>query len=802
MSSIPWNLRETAPWRSLGWMVGVLGALGIATSACTRKSIRTTETWLPTLVVTHDDTVVTNSCRVRIAPGAVLRDAKGDGVIQIAASDIVVEFESGEELWGQLKSDAWDRANGIGIRVMDVRNVRLRGGLVHGYKIGLLATRCPGLVVEGGDYSDNYRQRLKSTPLREDGADWLFPHHNDERRWRDEYGGAVCIEESQRVVIRGIRVRRGQNGIVLDRVDDSEVYDNDCSFLSGWGLALWRSNRNGVTRNAFDFCVRGHVEGVYNRGQDSAGILCFEQSNDNVFAENSVTHGGDGFFGFAGPEAIGESWMQGERERLRKAVGKADVDSLIRPPEDLVKRLGPLGCNRNWLVRNDFSYASAHGVEMTFSEDNRMIGNRIVGNAICGFWGGYSSGTWVLENEFSDNGGMAYGLERGAINMEHAADTLIARNHFRNNRCGVHLWWDEDPGLSQYPGVLGMERGIVGNVITGNRFEIQAPLPFARLQASEKLPVLQLRDPSGTRVASNAYWGNVVQLDHPQAVEFALEKGCEIVPRGTPPAPSVPALRVLGKTRPIGARDALRGREQIVMDEWGPWDHERPLIRETRSAAGESILECHGFSETPTVEVLSGEIRPEWIPGSGRRLRIASAPGYQEYRVRVKAVGYEREFAGKSLTAEWAARFFSWEKTTDPRERLAEWRKLAERPEAIRVRLAVMDCPFGMQGPASLGISAGAGQKWPGSERFGMIAQTRLALPAGRWRVKTLSDDGIRVRVDGQVVLENWSWHGPTEDRGTFTAPGGRPVEVEVEYFEIDGYAVLRCELEPETAER
>src|SRR5687768_18079716 len=43
-----------------------------------------------------------------------------------------------------------------------------------------------------------------------------------------------------------------------------------------------------------------------SRGQDSAGILCFEQSSDNLFAENSATHGGDGFFGFRSEEHTSE----------------------------------------------------------------------------------------------------------------------------------------------------------------------------------------------------------------------------------------------------------------------------------------------------------------------------------------------------------------------------------------------------------------------------------------------------------------------------------------------------------------
>jgi predicted ATPase len=39
-----------------------------------------------------------------------------------------------------------------------------------------------------------------------------------------------------------------------------------------------------------------------------------------------------------------------------------------------------------------------------------------------------------------------------------------------------------------------------------------------------------------------------------------------------------------------------------------------------------------------------------------------------------------------------------------------------------------------------------------------------MTLPAGTWRLRTVSDDGVRVRVDGKEVLKNWTWHGPTED--------------------------------------
>ena len=78
-----------------------------------------------------------------------------------------------------------------------------------------------------------------------------------------------------------------------------------------------------------------------------------------------------------------------------------------------------------------------------------------------------------------------------------------------------------------------------------------------------------------------------------------------------------------------------------------------------------------------------------------------------------------------------------------------------------------------------------------------MIARTRIELPAGRWRFTTLSDDGVRVMVDGTTVIENWTWHGPTRDTGIFEQETAGAVEIVVEHFEIDGYAVLEFDLEP-----
>ncbi len=753
------------------------------------------------VALTTDDTVIMQSCIIEIT--SVIEDANRNGVIHIKSDDVTVQFRPGSVLRGAKDGTLWNQLGGIGIRVDGHRNVTLKNLRVHGFKNGVVASHADGLVIDGGDYSDNYRQRLQSTPEAENGADWLYPHSNDETKWREQYGGAVCVESSTNVTICGVRVRRGQNGIILDRVNASVVYDNDCSFLSGWGLALWRSSGNRITRNAFDFCVRGHVEGVYNRGQDSAGILCFEQCNDNVFAENSATHGGDCFFGFAGHDAIGEKWMRRERDRLRKETGRKDVDDLIKVPAGLAATMSALGCNRNLLIENDFSYSPAHGIEMTFSEGNQFIRNRLVENAICGVWGGYSSGSVIAENEFTGNGGMAYGLERGAINMEHAADNLIVRNRFLNNKCGIHLWWDDDGALLKYPGVVGTEKGVVGNVIAGNRFEINRDVPFKNLRSDEKLLLLQFRDSGQGRVLSNFYFGNQVELTHPQAVEFAVKPGSEPLEIGQVPRVQTPKFRVRGRTRPVGARKQLRGRDQIIMDEWGPWDHESPLIRTAKSGMGEQVYDLFGLRPVSTVEVIEGAVTTDVVRNTNtlarnaKRLIIHARSGVASYRVRVVAGGFEKELSGTIIAAEWQVRFFPWK--VDPREDLVTWRKLAEGPEAQHAVVSKIDFPFGMGGPRDLKLSDAINRSGPGGNHFGLVAQTTLRLPKGRWRFRTNSDDGVRVLVNGKPVIENWTWHVPTINDGVFEQMTEGEVPIVVEYFEIDGFATLRLDIDPVT---
>ncbi len=721
---------------------------------------------LPTLETKAGHTVITQSCRVVIAPGAVIED-DGEGVIQIGAPGIELDFAQGSVLRGARADTPPDQYKGCGIRLDGHSDVTIRGARISGFWCGLWASRADGLVLEGLDASDSRRARLKSTPLAEDGSDWLFGHNNDRKEWLTNYAAAIYLEQSANVIVRDCRAWHGQNALCLDRVTGAKVYDNDFSFNSGWGIALWRCSDNLISRNAVDFCVRGYSHGVYNRGQDSAGLFVFEQNNRNVFAENSVTHGGDGFFGFAGREALGE-------------VGDH--------PVEWHKGRGNTG---NLLVGNDFSYAAAHGIENTFSFGNKYLDNRLVGNAICGVWAGYSRQTLIAGNLFEANGEMGYGLERGGVNIDHGGDNSIVCNSFVTNKCGVHLWGGPNPDFDKRGWAQANGYASTGSVIAANSFQGDTV-------------AFHFRGPGQATLGSNLLAGVGKEMIDEPAYEVLRDERLAVPPWQT-------GYQALGKRHPVGARPQLRGRQNIIMTEWGPWDHVTPLVRLAGSAGGSAVYEVLKVPAADLeVETAGDRVKGllEPVPGKTDESRVtvsATQPGVQDYRLSVSAAGKPlAQFHGTLLAARWQATFFPWPATVDPRKDLDGYRKLAEGPSAVSDLIEELSLKYGMRGPSDIGISEKITAAKLPQHHFGMVARTRLPLAKGTWQFTTLSDDGVRVSVNGRPVIENWTWHGPTRDTGKLTVEADRTVEIVVEHFQIDGYAVLEFsmsrQLEPSSA--
>jgi nitrous oxidase accessory protein NosD len=682
-----------------------------------------------------DDTRIERSCTLRL-PAEPIADANGDGVVQIVADGVVLVLEG--TLAGAGPETAADAYRGIGLAIR-AKDVTVKGARVRGFRAGIVAREADGLVLEGCDVSGNFRQRLHSTPQREDERDWLWPHDNDANEWLEKYGAGIWIEDSRCVTVRGCRAREGQNGLVLDRVEESKVYDNDFSFLSGWGIALWRSNENVIARNACDFCVRGYSHGVYNRGQDSAGILMFEQCSENVITENSATHCGDGLFGFAGQEALG----------ARAALSEGF-------------EYEGRGNNENWIHGNDFSYAAAHGIEMTFSFGNFIQKNRLIGNAICGIWGGYSQFTDIAYNDIEQNGEGAYGLERGGVNIEHGRNNWIRENRFRENACGVHLWWDSDEQIAKLPWAIANGTASAENFIEDNTFE-----------ADEV--AIELRESTDTLGGNNRF--------------VRVEKGAvEVEPYMG--APTHIGLRdgylelegIAAQTHPVGARDELAGRDKILITEWGPYDWTSPLLFPVETSWIPHVFKRLGG--VTDVEV-KGDVTVLPIDPPADLELVPNRAGVTPYEIRVPGSA-QAPIRGILVMTSWRIRFFAW--TADPLTDEAAWRAEGEASDEHTTRALEFD--FGDVGPGKF-----SGMK-VAPDRFGTIATTELLFPPGRYRLRVASDDGVRVWVAGELALDDWSDHGVHEATHVLEVAKEATLPLRVEHYERDGAAALHVRIE------
>ncbi len=56
----------------------------------------------------------------------------------------------------------------------------------------------------------------------------------------------------------------------------------------------------------------------------------------------------------------------------------------------------------------------------------------------------------------------------------------------------------------------------------------------------------------------------------------------------------------------------------------------------------------------------------------------------------------------------------------------------------------------------------------------------------------TITDDGIRVWVDGKLVIDHWAHHGDTEDSGTIDLVAGQFYSIVIEYFQAGGGSIMQ----------
>ncbi len=80
-----------------------------------------------------------------------------------------------------------------------------------------------------------------------------------------------------------------------------------------------------------------------------------------------------------------------------------------------------------------------------------------------------------------------------------------------------------------------------------------------------------------------------------------------------------------------------------------------------------------------------------------------------------------------------------------------------------------------------------------GATNFSARFTGKLIPPTtGRYTIALRSDDGVRLYLDGELVISNWTIHAPTTDRAEVRMVKGQPLDLRLEYYQAEGEAVLQ----------
>jgi len=693
---------------------------------------------------------------VRIKKAIYQLDAntlKNTPVIIIEGKNITIDFNNAE-LRGSRGKPTPDQFSGTAIIIRNSSNITIKNLKARGYKIALRATNVEKLVLDNCDLSYNYRQHLNSTQEKEDISDWMSYHHNEKDEWL-RYGAAIYLDSCNAFTVKNCIVTGGQNALMMSQCNNGWVYNNDFSFNSGIGIGMYRSSANNIMYNKVVFNVRGYSHGVYSRGQDSAGILVYEQSNDNLFYRNNVTHGGDGFFLWA---------------------GQTTMDN------------GTGGCNNNRIIKNDFSYAPTNGIEVTFSS-NQILDNRIF-ECDHGIWGGYSYNSRIADNKFRNN--------RIGIAIEHGQNNGIHHNMFLGDKEAIRLWARKqqppDWGYAQKRDTRSHNYALALNSFN------DVPLIF-NINNTDSVAVFDnvytntettryMIDSTVTNLDSffNNDWNNYILADtaDPVIPQIAGEAADPFVNSGR-----------------------RAGRKNIRITEWGPYDFRSPIIWNTNPTDSSGVMQfdlvgpkgkwaIKKASGITNISAMSGEF-PASITANkvnDKRTDINIELQYTGEAI-VTPMGLSIA-AGKPYT-------FSFKKFFQP----IDWEVLFYPLDTAHynpVRKGSLFSPTERKAPFKTDHVKELNYAWWGGikekniqhKQFITVASAEVDIPPGQYELSVTWDDAVRIYKDDKLVLKEWE-----PSKYSFDESPNRKIIINVtgkfyfrvEHLELGGFATLAVEL-------
>jgi len=548
--------------------------------------------------------------------------------------------------------------------------------------------------------------------------------------------------------LRSLEAWRGDGaGLWLERCDGATVRGCRSNGAQN-GLLLVDSAECTVTENDFSFnsgfgvglwsSARNTVAFYWidfvNRpwgggwGGDAAGLVVVSASHKNYFVANSLTHGGDGFF---------------LTDRVNGGINAERKTTRIEG-----------SCDLNIIACNDGSWSPNNAFEGTFSTGNVYYRN-LANDSNFGFWLGFSNHSLLLENEVLRN-------HSNGIAVEQGAGTCVEGNVLADNRGAAVALWSPDGWIRDLHPSTNLEivRNTIRNCGTDYRLDNSTDVLIAdnRVEGTRRVEF-----PSADRKASGAV-ERFRQGEHGRRVDEIMA--------------GKPAGFVMYREG-----GGPKGLEWLGADDFAPRDYRRMLVAWRPRDAGSLEM----------LPLIDGELEfslPDWMTLSregDRHVAVARTPDgpgeLREYVITVARKGSsdKQSITGSLLTSAWTVRWFRWDQPAKLSYDDADaWKKLFASE------------PIFTQTTRRLGTDLwpGAFEKGVPQSHFALFAATKVKLPAGRYTFSTLSDDGIRVFLDGKEIISRWNHHGPTPDTAELEIAEGVH-DIEVHYCQEDGASAL-----------
>ena len=682
---------------------------------------------------------------VQIKPGKYFlngSDSLNQPVLTIEGNNITVDFNMAI-LQGSNDQQMPNRFYGLAILIKG-NNITLKNARVSGYKIALMAKGCKNLQIEFSNFSYNYRQHLQSNWLREDVSDWMSYHHNEQDEWL-RYGAGIYLKDCIRPTLHHNTIRGGQCGLMMMRCSDGSIYANDFSFNSALGIGMYRSSNNHILNNKLDFNVRGYSDGFYYRGQDSAGLLLFEQCNSNVIAYNSATHGGDGFFLWA---------------------GQTTMDT------------GEGGCNDNYIYKNDFSYAPTNGVEVTFSKSH--IIDNIIRYCDHGIWGGYSWETSINGNDISNN--------RIGIAIEHGQYINISNNRFENNRVAAIKLWARKTQPTDWVYAQKRDTRSMKYDCWNNQF-------------MHEKTAFDITLTKNINLDQNSFTQTTTEIKKDSSVEGLVINPPSLVDTT---AIQIPILQSW-KNKTIPPLTTPAGKAQIRITEWGPYDYGYPIIflhhidsnhryhfnvlgpsgnwrikdskdlSEISSQSGHFPDTLIALATGPDVQLNMEYTGPSFTDAFGKQLPAQN--------------GYRFSFRDFTPIINWEVKWYSWDSLHNPNKDYEKFRSVFNNPPIKTEQTHKIDYTWWGE----------IGKHLP-ADSFATVATGTVELEKGKYLIGVTADDLVKVYIDGKAVIDfgDASLYKNDEDayHSAIVTLGGKHT-IRIEQVENSGYATLIFYLKP-----